>query len=584
MKRKKIISLMLAGTMVIGTVGAGIVSAAEYDPVEVTSEDGETGLDLGGGQLENPEDGDVTVEPSEPEVILPEEEIPEEPQGDVEPVEPEVEDPGFSDSLGGDVSEDSTDTEEIAEPVELTPTEEPIEEEIKDITFNFGECRYGSTISLMTDDDVEVATIRTEDGASSVEYYGGEYTVDGSSVTLLDVEESEFHLITDNDMMGSDVSYFGLVDGEGNYLIEENYDNPFWVISERFTLEESADVYLEFVNNSFASDDMLDKIDANPELMEVEEPIEMHDSLEAVNLMADSPETRAIRGKATLSKGDETFHYPWFNNAGTNEFYITHGKSGDADYWRARGVCAQAHLNSPAMDEFEYADWYAKNGDMTHPTADSKRTIIMLMLMLPGHVLEDVGVDVWKYSDRGYRHCLCHGAISWINAGTLTPDFSTIGPDGQPHDVDQTILNGIKAKYGKTLNAINKEICTLATTTYKDKVDQYDLYLLKCGDGTRQNVCFVRKKEVQYGYITVKKTSGNSAITGNNNNYSLKGAIYTVYSDKACTKKVGTMTTDANGNGKLGNLKLGTYYYVKETKASPGYNLDPNVYTVLPKA
>lgn len=54
MKRKKIISLMLAGTMVIGTVGAGIVSAAEYDPVEVTSEDGETGLDLGGGAIRKP--------------------------------------------------------------------------------------------------------------------------------------------------------------------------------------------------------------------------------------------------------------------------------------------------------------------------------------------------------------------------------------------------------------------------------------------------------------------------------------------------------------------------------------------------
>ena len=42
------------------------------------------------------------------------------------------------------------------------------------------------------------------------------------------------------------------------------------------------------------------------------------------------------------------------------------------------------------------------------------------------------------------------------------------------------------------------------------------------------------------------------------------------------------MTTDVNGNGKLSNLTLNTTYYVKETKASPGYLLDPNVYSAIP--
>lgn len=45
------------------------------------------------------------------------------------------------------------------------------------------------------------------------------------------------------------------------------------------------------------------------------------------------------------------------------------------------------------------------------------------------------------------------------------------------------------------------------------------------------------------------------------------------------TDVVGTITTDDNGNGWLNDIPLGTYY-VKETKSSPGYNLDTTTYTV----
>lgn len=81
------------------------------------------------------------------------------------------------------------------------------------------------------------------------------------------------------------------------------------------------------------------------------------------------------------------------------------------------------------------------------------------------------------------------------------------------------------------------------------------------------------------GRIGVNKTSGNTTITNGNGNYSLKGAVYTVYKNSGLTDVVGTITTDANGNGWLNDIPLGTYY-IKETKASPGYNLDTKTYTV----
>lgn len=84
------------------------------------------------------------------------------------------------------------------------------------------------------------------------------------------------------------------------------------------------------------------------------------------------------------------------------------------------------------------------------------------------------------------------------------------------------------------------------------------------------------------GEAQLQKQSSNGNITNGNSNYSLAGAVYGVYSDSACTKKVGDLTTDANGNSNVLTLNAGTYY-VKETKASPGYDLDTNKYTVTVK-
>lgn len=71
------------------------------------------------------------------------------------------------------------------------------------------------------------------------------------------------------------------------------------------------------------------------------------------------------------------------------------------------------------------------------------------------------------------------------------------------------------------------------------------------------------------------------------NNYTLKGAEYTMYTDSACTKvakdasgKDVVFVTDNNGNTTPVRVDLGTYY-IKETKASKGYKIDPEVKPVV---
>jgi uncharacterized surface anchored protein/cell wall-associated NlpC family hydrolase len=55
-------------------------------------------------------------------------------------------------------------------------------------------------------------------------------------------------------------------------------------------------------------------------------------------------------------------------------------------------------------------------------------------------------------------------------------------------------------------------------------------------------------------------------------------AVYGIYSDKECTKSVGTITIGADGKGAI-SLPRGTYY-AKEIKAPTGYELDSTVYTI----
>ena len=79
------------------------------------------------------------------------------------------------------------------------------------------------------------------------------------------------------------------------------------------------------------------------------------------------------------------------------------------------------------------------------------------------------------------------------------------------------------------------------------------------------------------GYCQLKKVSGNTTVSDNNPNYSLAGAEYGVYSDSGCTNRVGTLTTDANGDTNAIELDEGTYY-VKEVKASAGYKVCDDVH------
>lgn len=187
--------------------------------------------------------------------------------------------------------------------------------------------------------------------------------------------------------------------------------------------------------------------------------------------------------------------------------------------------------------------------------------------------------------------------------GALTSTTRTIKDTFTNTDVTQHVFGQtvtIKASYkkmqGKKLAFTAKTGTGASHTKYygdgdKNGVSNYAARIFK--NTSYQDACFASPNESLSksasvtataqgtGSIKIHKYSASPEITNGNSCYSLKGAEFGIFKTMADAQAgknaVATITTDANGNGSVGNLAYGTYY-VKETKASPGYRINNNVY------
>ena len=140
--------------------------------------------------------------------------------------------------------------------------------------------------------------------------------------------------------------------------------------------------------------------------------------------------------------------------------------------------------------------------------------------------------------------------------------------------------DNVRASYDEISKSVQDEVFAGAKAFVAANKGRYDCYgYIYTGEGQDLGQ-FYAKLAVGNGKI---QKSSNTTVTNGNNCYSLSGATYGVYSDKGCTKSVVTLTTNASGNTDTVELRAATYY-VKETKAPKGFQLDKNVYTMTVKA
>ena len=82
--------------------------------------------------------------------------------------------------------------------------------------------------------------------------------------------------------------------------------------------------------------------------------------------------------------------------------------------------------------------------------------------------------------------------------------------------------------------------------------------------------------ELNVGNAKVKKTTANEIVTNGNAMYSIAGATFGIFSDQNCSKQIGTLTTNGNGETNEVEATAGTVY-IKELSAPKGYKLDTTV-------
>ena len=192
----------------------------------------------------------------------------------------------------------------------------------------------------------------------------------------------------------------------------------------------------------------------------------------------------------------------------------------------------------------------------------------------------------------------------WVNGGYHLTDISDpVAFNG----AIQAFCHHIKTSVGNidegSRYALRYPTCTLrvldASTIngYRHVVFGFETNLHQFSGSTPQTVGTVFElafKVQSKGKLSIMKKSANPEITDNNPCYELKGAEYGVYKTEADAKndknKVDTLiigtydNTERNKNWSNEiELKAGTYY-VKETKASKGYALNPNAVKVVIEA
>ena len=175
--------------------------------------------------------------------------------------------------------------------------------------------------------------------------------------------------------------------------------------------------------------------------------------------------------------------------------------------------------------------------------------------------------------------------------------------DGSKYTATVTDSHSVAAYYTYTYNGItftkNGNKLTISTTKeYPSGVvatgsrtigDDSNLAWWKCSDSSIQLIAtplgkiktvrsYLKVQTVTPSYyIYLKKSSADTSMTNGDNRYSLKGAVYTVYSGNTA---VATIATDASGYGYTNVALQNGRYSIKETTSPKNYYKDETTHWV----
>lgn len=210
-----------------------------------------------------------------------------------------------------------------------------------------------------------------------------------------------------------------------------------------------------------------------------------------------------------------------------------------------------------------YLSWScesAEKGFVFYNNPEEKSITITKIDADTGEKLTGAVFELYAYGEGGYTYRV--GEFTDNGNGTYSISFC--------FDVAKKDVNGEYTYLVKECKAPQGYVATNA-----EKIVSYTVNgSLKTIDSE-----LVFENKAHTGKLQINKNSANPELTNKNTCYSLENAEYTVYSDSACTIRVGVLKTNEEGVSNIISLQTGTYY-VKETKEPKGYEKDMKTYTV----
>lgn len=194
-----------------------------------------------------------------------------------------------------------------------------------------------------------------------------------------------------------------------------------------------------------------------------------------------------------------------------------------------------------------------------------------------------LGVDMGRNTSDIVRYCTNAGAAvlsgfsaedfnSGFNAGTIRPGDILIFFNSSGVNVHTAIVGNGQTVYHAWYDGVG---------TVRNRFDE--MWSVDGGHGKSYASYTVYRGVLGVGKATVRKSSSNAEIDDGNQCYTLSGAVYTIYSDSGCSQSVASLTLGNNRSSEEAELPAGTYY-VKETKAPKGFQIDKGVHALEVKA